>query len=83
MKRVPDQMPKEAHDAAIKWAMGVLEQMPKATALEREAHITAVLVVFWGALWGTFGTEYADGFIKSQLNGMRKAMAAEGGTPRH
>jgi hypothetical protein len=35
-----------------------------------EAHITAVLIVFWGALWGTLGTEYARDFIAAQLRGM-------------
>jgi len=32
--------------------------------------MTCVLTVFWSALWGTFGTEYARGFIEAQLRGM-------------
>lgn len=59
------------NDQAVKWAMGVMAQMPKATPLEQELHITSILVVFWGALWGTFGTEYARGFIENQLRGMQ------------
>lgn len=57
-------------DAAIKFAMGVLEQMPKANKDQMEDHMTAVLLVFWSALWGSFGTEYAKGFIEAQLRGM-------------
>jgi len=57
-------------DAAIKFAMGVLEQMPRASREQMEAHMTAVLLVFWSALWGSFGTEYAKGFIEAQLRGM-------------
>lgn len=58
------------NDTAIKFAMGVLEQMPKADKEQLEDHMTAVLLVFWSALWGTFGTEYAKGFIEAQLRGM-------------
>lgn len=58
------------NDTAIKFAMGVLEQMPKADKEQLEDHMTAVLLVFWSALWGTFGTEYARGFIEAQLRGM-------------
>lgn len=57
-------------DTAIKFAMGVLEQMPKASKEQMEDHMTAVLLVFWSALWGSFGTEYAKGFIEAQLRGM-------------
>jgi hypothetical protein len=60
---------KQTRDA-MDFAMEVLEQMPKADRVTLEAHMTAVLVVFWGALWGSFGTEYAKGFIESQLAGM-------------
>lgn len=56
--------------AAIAFAMGVLGQMPKGDREALEDHMTAVLIVFWGALWGTFGTEYAKGFIEAQLRGM-------------
>lgn len=47
------------------YAMKTLEQMPKAKPEEMEAHLVAMLVVYWGALWGT-----ATGFIESQLAGM-------------
>ncbi len=59
-----------AEKAAMKFAMDVLERMPKGDREALEAHITGVLIVFWGALWGTFGTEYARGFIEAQLRGM-------------
>ncbi len=45
------------NDSAIKFAMGVLEQMPKADKEQMEDHMTAVLLVFWSALWGSFGTD--------------------------
>jgi hypothetical protein len=57
-------------DAAMPFAMDTLSRIPKA---DLEAHLTAVLVVFWGALWGTFGTEYAREFIEAQLRGMEGA----------
>jgi hypothetical protein len=59
-------------DAAIQYAIGLIEQIPRGTPDELEAHLTSVLIVFWSALWGSFGTEYAEGFIKSQLDGMRQ-----------
>lgn len=54
-------------EEAIRFAMSMLEQAPKG---QLEAHLTGVLLVFWSALWGSFGTEYARGFIESQLRGM-------------
>lgn len=42
-----------------------------------EAYMTGVLIVFWGALWGTFGTEFARGFIEAQLRGMEPDMQHE------
>lgn len=57
-------------DKAIAFAMSALEQMPKGDRQALELHMTAMLTVFWAALWGTFGTEYARGFIESQLRGM-------------
>lgn len=57
-------------DEAMKWALSLVGQIPKTSSEVTEAHITAVLIVFWGALWGTFGTEFAKGFIESQLRGM-------------
>lgn len=59
-------------NSAIQYAIGLIDQIPKGTPDELEAHLTGVLIVFWSALWGSFGTEYAEGFIKSQLDGMRQ-----------
>lgn len=56
--------------AATLFAAGMVERLPQDNREALEAHITAVLVLFWGALWGTFGTEYARGFIEAQLRGM-------------
>ena len=61
---------KAAMDAGIKFGMDVLNQLPKGDRLALEMHINGVLIVFWGALWGTFGTEHARGFIEAQLRGM-------------
>ena len=65
-----DPKSKAAFDAGVKYGMATLEQLPKGDRLALEANITGVLIVFWGALWGTFGTEYARGFIEAQLRGM-------------
>ena len=59
-----------ATDAAMKFAMDALQRMPTSDRQALEAHITGVLIVFWGALWGSFGTDYARGFIEAQLRGM-------------
>lgn len=59
-----------AIDAGVKFGMEMFEQLPKHDKLMFEAHLTGVLIVFWGALWGSFGTEYARGFIQAQLRGM-------------
>lgn len=61
---------KAAMDAGIKFAMDAMGRMPKDNPEALEAHITGVLIVFWGALWGTLGTEYARDFIEAQLRGM-------------
>ena len=61
---------KAAMDAGIKFAMETLERMPKGTPEELEAHLNGMLIVFWGALWGSLGTEHARGFIEAQLRGM-------------
>jgi hypothetical protein len=63
-------LPEEVIAAGMKFAMETLERMPKRNPEELEAHITGMLVVFWGALWGTLGTEYARGYIEAQLRGM-------------
>ncbi len=57
-------------DAATKFAMEMLRQIPRGDKHALEAHLTGVLIVFWSALWGTFGTEFARGFIEAQLQGM-------------
>lgn len=65
-----DEKEKSAMDAGARYGMQVLSQMPRGDRLAIEAHMTGVLVAFWGALWETFGTEYARGFIEAQLRGM-------------
>lgn len=55
---------------ATNFAMEALGKVPKADRAVMEAHITGMLIVFWAALWGSFGTEYARGFIEAQLRGM-------------
>lgn len=57
-------------DASMRFAMDSIGRVPKDNPEALEAHITAVLIVFWGALWGTLGTEYARDFIEAQLRGM-------------
>lgn len=57
-------------DAGVKFGMDMLRQLPRGNLDAMEGHITGVLIVFWGALWGTFGTEYARAFIGAQLRGM-------------
>lgn len=47
-----------------------MNRLPTGDRLALETHMTCVLTVFWSALWGTFGTEYARGFIEAQLRGM-------------
>ena len=61
---------KAAEAAGTKFAMDTMKRVPTGDREMLEAHITGVLILFWGALWGTFGTEYARGFIEAQLRGM-------------
>ena len=61
---------KAAMDAGVQYGIQLLKQLPKDDRLVLETHITGVLIAFWGALWGSFGTEYARGFIEAQLRGM-------------
>ena len=61
---------KAVMDAGVQFGMNMLKLVPSEDKLAQEAHITGVLIAFWGALWGTFGTEYARGFIEAQLRGM-------------
>lgn len=64
-------------DAGVQYGIQLLRQIPKDDKLAMEAHITGVLIVFWGALWGSFGTEYARGFIEAQLSGMEPGKSHE------
>lgn len=64
------ELDKEAVDASMDFAMQALKRIPRGDKQVLEAHITGVLVVFWGALWGSFGTDYARDFIEAQLNSM-------------
>ena len=61
---------KAAMDAGVQYGIQMLKQLPKDDRLAMESHITGVLIAFWGALWGGFGTEYARGFIEAQLRSM-------------
>lgn len=61
---------KAAIEEGLKFGIDMLMQVPKSDQRATEAHITGVLITFMGALWGTFGTEYARGFIEAQLRGM-------------
>lgn len=70
MTGTDDPMPKDKSDAAIAFAMDALRRAPKGDRVALEAHLTGVLVIFWGALWGTFGTDYARDFIEAQLRSM-------------
>lgn len=74
-------LPEPATDAAMKFAMDTLRRVPKDDPQALEAHITGVLIMFWGALWGSFGTEYARGFIEAQLRGMEPDQPHEVFTP--
>ena len=72
-----DEKEKAVLDAGVRYGMDMLKQMPKGDPLTMEAHMTGVLIAFWGALWGTFGTEYARGFIEAQLRGMEPGVPHE------
>lgn len=65
-----DKKQQAAMDAGTQFGMNTLKLVPTDDKLAQEAHITGVLIVFWGALWGTFGTDYAKGFIEAQLKSM-------------
>ena len=64
------EMGKEAEDASTDFALETLKRIPRGDKQVFEEHIAAVLIVFWGALWGSFGTEYARDFIEAQLRSM-------------
>ena len=68
---------KAAMDAGVQFGMNMLKLIPNDDKLAQEAHITGVLIAFWGALWGTSGTEYARGFIEAQLRGMEPDVTHE------
>ena len=66
-----------AMGAGVQFGIDLLKQLPKGDRLAIEAHITGVLIAFWGALRGTFGTEYARDFIEAQLRGMEPEKPCE------
>lgn len=68
---------KAAIDAGVQFGMNMLRLVPNDDKLAQEAHITGVLVAFMGALWGTFGTEYARDFLEAQLRGMEPGVPHE------
>lgn len=75
MSNTPKPISEKNEKAAMAYALQTLEQMPKGNPEELEAHLVAMLVLYWGALWGTMGSEYATGFIESQLASMAPGMA--------
>ncbi len=77
MSNTPKPISEENEKAAMAYALKTLEQMPKTNPEELEAHLVAMLVLYWGALWGTMGSEYATGFIESQLAGMAPGVEHE------
>lgn len=58
-------------DTAVRWALGLMDQVPTDSKAAMEAYITAALVVFWAALRGTVGDEFAAGVIEAQLESMK------------
>jgi hypothetical protein len=70
LNKLTDQQ-KAATDAGVQYALQVMSNLPKSNELELEAHIAGVLIVFWAAMWGTFGKEYANDFIHAQLQSMQ------------
>lgn len=57
-------------EAAAKYALDLLNELPKEDPKALRCHMSAVLAVFWGALWRTFGKQYARGFIDAQRHSM-------------
>ncbi len=72
-----DDKERAAMDAGVEYGIQLLKQIPTGDKIAMEAH----LIAFWGALWGSFGTEYARGFIEAQLRGMESDQAVEIYTP--
>ncbi len=76
-KAAPTAAEKAAMDAGVQFGLNMMRLVPTDDRLAMEAHITGVLIAFWGALWGSFGTEYARGFIEAQLRGMEPDVPRE------
>lgn len=76
-----DQISEKKEKAAMEFAVNAIHGIPKGDPETIEAHITAVLVVFMGALWGTMGTEYARDFIQAQLDSMQPGVDVDRFTP--
>jgi hypothetical protein len=74
-------IPEAATGDATRFAMEALGKVPKGDREVMEAHLTGMLIVFWAALWGSFGTEYARGFIEAQLRGMEADVPHDTFTP--
>ena len=66
-----------AMNAGVQFGMQMLKLVPSEDRLAMEAHITGVLIAFWGALWGSFGSEFARGFIEAQLRSMESDVPSE------
>jgi hypothetical protein len=78
---VSEPLSEPAIEAGMKFAVDALSRVPTGDKDAVEAHVTGVLVVFWGALWGSFGTEYARNFIEAQLRGMEPEKSHDVFTP--
>lgn len=70
-----------ATDAATKFAFDTFGRVPKDNKEAFEAHVTAVLILFLGALRGTFGSDHARDFIEEQLRGMEPDQSSVVFTP--
>lgn len=64
-------------EAGMKFAADTIKRIPQGDPEALEAHLTGVLIMFWGALWGSLGTEYANAFISAQLRSMKEAQRLE------
>lgn len=58
-------------DTPVRWALGLLDQVPTGSKVATEAYITAALVVFLAALRGAIGDEFAAGVMEAQLESMK------------
>lgn len=75
------QIQEQKEKSAMEFAINTIHGLPKGDPEAIETHLTSVLVVFMGALWGTMGTDYARDFIQAQLDSMRPGVEVDRFTP--